>query len=237
MVLFHDWIFEEALYKQEALRFDLRPRTRSRAERALDLLQRAWKQNRLKSAGTFTINEGKAVQAFNRLVFQEMLGFTDMMVDDPTYSMLPEVSFSNDATGGTGNFKGRADLGIGDFSPSQANVVAVVELKSPGADILRPQRQAGYKSDITGLQMSAIDQAIEAMKAAECEWAMVSNLKQICLLHSSDERHALTYDLTTLDADGLRDFCFAFSPGGFCPDVQHGSRLQSLRNRVRRLAP
>lgn len=234
MVLFYDWIFEEALYKQEALRFDLRPRTRSRAERALDLLQRAWKQNRLKTAGRFLINEGKAIQAFNKLVFQEMLGFTDLMVDEPTYSVLPEMSFSGTVDAVT--FKGRADLGIGDFSESRADVVAVVELKSPGADITKAQRQGGYKSDITGLQMSAVDQAIEAMKAAECEWAIVSNLKQICLLHSSDDQHALTYDLTTLDTDGLRDFCFAFSPGGFYPNDQRGSRLQSLRNRSRRLA-
>jgi hypothetical protein len=53
MIRFHDWIFEEALYKQEALRFDLGPPTRSRAERALALLQRAWKQNRPTEGGPF----------------------------------------------------------------------------------------------------------------------------------------------------------------------------------------
>lgn len=222
------------LYKQEALLFDLPRDTQSRAERALDRLKRAWKQKRLTKAGRFSINESNASQAFNQLVFQEMLGYTDLLVDDNAYSMLPELSFSG--TVNASKFKGKADLSIGDFSVPKVVVSAVVELKSPDAPMIKAQRQKGYQSDVTGQQMSAVDQAIETMKAAGCEWALVSNMKEICLLHKSDEQHALRYDLTTLDTDGLRSFYYAFGPGGFYPIHQRDSRLKLLRDRSRRFA-
>lgn len=234
MVLFRDWIFDEALYKQEALRFELPTPTRTRAEKALDLLRRAWRLGRFERAGTIEIIESRALQAFNRLVFQEMLGFTDLVFEGPTYSLLPEVSFSR--TDGGRTLKGRADLTIGDFSGARAQVVGVTELKSPGKDLTAPQAGKGYKSDLTDRQLSAIDQAVEAMNAAGCDWALVSNLKRMCLVHSSDVEHALTYDLTTLDLDGVRSFFFAFGPGGFNPVDQRGTRLENLRDRSRRLA-
>jgi hypothetical protein len=234
MVQLRDWIFEEGLYKQETVRFQMPPAVQARVEKAQLLLRRAWYGRRFERAGAFEVTENRAVQAFNRLVFQEMLGFTDLVFDGPTYSLLPEVYFKRMIDGV--EWQGTSDLSIGEFAAGRARVVGVTELKGADSDLTAPQRGKGYLSDHTGRQMSPIEQAIEAMKAASCEWALVSNFRRICLLHKSDEEHALTYDLTALDTDGMRSFYFAFGPGGFYPDDRGGSRLLSLQGRVRRLS-
>ena len=71
--------------------------------------------------GGIQITEQKAVQAFNRLMFEEVLGYSGLLGDHVPYSLLPEVTFDDS----------RTDLAIGWFSPSSHSVIAVVELKFP----------------------------------------------------------------------------------------------------------
>jgi len=165
----------------------------------------------------------------------DLLGYTDLMCDGPSYSLLPEVSFLSPIDEDR-VVRPRTDLAIGDFNPSRANIVGVTELKSPDADLCSPQRGKSYQSPISREQLSAVGQAVEAMMAAGCDWALVSNLRRVCLLHSSNPRHALTYDLSTLDTDGLRDFYFAFGPGGFHSTDGRRPRLLVVRDRARRFA-
>jgi hypothetical protein len=151
------------------------------------------------------------------------------------YSLLPEVPFAlpiDDESVA----RPRTDLAIGDFAPASAAIAGVAELKSPNADLSAPQAGEQYRSRVTGRQLSAVGQAIEAMTAAGCEWALVSNLKLVCLIHKSDPGHALRFDLSTLNGEGLHDFYFAFGPGGFHSLDGRRPRLMLVQDRVRRLS-
>lgn len=234
MVTSHDWIFDEAIYKLEAQRFSLSPDIQRKAVLAQERFRRAWDAKRLMSAGIIEMKEIRAQQAFNRIVFHDMLGYEDLMTDSASYSVLPEVSvpLAPHRTGGIY----RSDLAFGEYSSSSASISGVLELKEPAADLLRPQGGPGYKSKKSGQQMSAVDQALEAMEAARCDWALVANMQSIMLIHGSDCGHALTYDLCKLDADGIRSFYFAFGPGGFYSVDGKPSRLQLIHDRKRRFS-
>jgi len=234
-VAFYDWIFDEALFKQEAQRFYLGRTARIRAEKALGRFQQAWQQKRLVSVGNnVQISELKAQQAFNQVIFCELLGYSDMMSDGYVYDLLPEVSFdllSNDGR----SIKPRTDLAIGVFSRSDFVVSGVTELKSPQADLFLPQKRVAYQNRVTGEYLSAMQQSVEAMLAAHCDWALVSNMKHICLIHRTDTKHVLAFDLTELDIRSITDLYFAFGPGGFSNATARPSRLNLLYERVRRL--
>jgi hypothetical protein len=235
MVAFHDWLFDESLYKQEAALFRLDPGVAQRASAGLDRLKEAWSSKRLRRAGKdIRITEMKAQQAFNQLVFQDILGYEGLMGSGSTYTVLPEVSFTTSLKDGR-NVRLRPDLSIGEFAWSASSVKAVTELKSPGADLMKAQTGKSYYSEVSGGQVSAVQQAIEAMAAAGCAWALVSNMHLVCLIHRSALDHALACNLMTLDTDGLRTFFFAFGPGGFYSMNARQPRLQLVHDRAKRL--
>jgi hypothetical protein len=160
----------------------------------------------------------------------------DLMSDGAAYDLLPEVTFGESLANGNKSTS-RTDLAMGSFSRATASVTAVVELKSPRADLQVPQQGNNYVSARTGKPMTAIDQALEAMADAHCNWTLASNMRTICLLHSSDAQHALAFDLLEVDGDALDALFYSLGPGGITSRGRNRPRLQALFERTRRLRP
>lgn len=186
------------------------------------------------TAGARDITETNAQQAFNRLILEDVLGFAGMLRDLPSYSVLPEVHFQGIVRKTVQPASSRSDVAIGRFHSKAFEVKAVVELKEPDAKLKALQPGDGYRSKITGRQLSPIDQALEAMDRAQVHWALISNMREVCLIHSSDRTAALWLDLTKIAGRQIKLFYFAFGRGGFVSDGSKSSRLDTIRKRIKR---
>lgn len=239
LTIYQDWILDEARFQFAAGQHVVSPSMMNQLITSQQQLNMAWSRGRMSRAGIHDLSEIRIQQAFNYLVFKDMLGHSDLVSSGSDYSMLPELSFSSMPwlTRMGRQASHRADLSLGIFSENRSVVRAVVEIKSPGADLDAAQSGASYVSVKTGGQLSPIDQALETMEQAQCEWALVSNMLVVLLIHSSDWTRALKFDLLNLDGTGLRNLHFVLGPGGLLPDTSGVSRLGKLKLSTGVLAP
>lgn len=225
------WIFAQQLFEQEVAGFKA-PNEVNALAKSLTALTEHWSRGTLHSAGSIRISETKAEQAFNRLLFEDGLGFRGLLERTDDYTILPQVSFPY-SHGGRSDF--RTDLAIGHFSAMSHKVDAVLELKNPDANLEKPQSGKQYRHPRTGKPMSAIDQALETMRATRsAQWALVSNMRELWLFHESTDDAALWTDLTTVQKADLPRLVYAFGYGGFIS--KQTPRLELLRQRTARLS-
>jgi hypothetical protein len=223
------WLIHREIFEAEVCSYRFSPARRSAIRSGVRHLLNRTADGFMRSTGTFEITETKAQQAFNRHIFEETLQFSGLLGAMADYSILPELSFGGKQS------KWRTDLAIGRFSPRQAAVHAIVELKSPGADLMTPQTGDSYKNPNDGTQMSACTQAILTMKAARVDWAVVSNMKELILFYSGQTDAALHIDLMNLKLEDERLLDFCFSDGAFGSNTSAFARLPRvvmLANRI-----
>jgi hypothetical protein len=217
------WLFDEKLFREESEKFSISRGDRMRIGEGLDRLKSRFDDKTMYWAGSHKITETRAREGFNQLVFEQILGFSGLLGERLPYSLLPELVFG----------VSRPDVSVGRFLANSDRIAAVVELKSPGADLEKPQSGKQYQSKITKRQLTAIGQAIEARELANADWALITNMREMYLFHKSGQDHYLWTDLLNLTEDRISEFFYAFGMGGFFA-ADGTSRLDALKLRVER---
>lgn len=218
-----NYLFHEKLFREAAEEFSISYSELIRIRQGIDRLKDRFFDGTMRRAGPYEITELRAQQAFNQLVFENILGFSGLLGERLPYSLLPELSIG----------KSRPDVSIGWFSETSGHIKAVVELKSPGADLETPQHGDQYRSKISSQQLTAIGQVLEAMSRARAEWALATNMREMYLFHASSPDRALYINLINLSNKKIPAFFYAFGIGGFL-SINGPSRLDVLRRRAER---
>ncbi|MGL6096851.1 MAG: Eco57I restriction-modification methylase domain-containing protein, partial [Fimbriiglobus sp.] len=139
-------------------------------------------------------------------VFGAVLGYVGRPADP--YTLRREALVKVD-----GKF---ADAGLGRFTADAATFLGVLEGKGPRDPLDRP---------FAGRKRSAVEQALTYAVQLKIDWYLVTNLKEIRLLHKGHDTHTFErFDLAAVAADDaeFRRFVFLLGADQFVtPDGPH----------------
>src|SRR6266404_5959594 len=129
-------------------------------------------------------------------VFAHLLGYVGPASGSDSYTLKREATVEVD-----GKF---ADAVIGWFSSAGAapKFVAAIEGKGPRDPLDRP---------FAGRKLSAVDQALHYAVNLPCDWYIVTNFREIRLIHKGHDQHTFErFEIAALAADenALRKFVY-----------------------------
>lgn len=179
------------LFRPDALRPKLRAFTLPQYAREARPRLAEW-ADKLASGQLNNAKETELLPAFLSDVFGGVLGYVGVPADP--YTIRREALVQVD-----GKF---ADAALGRFSSDTARFVAVLEGKGPTDPLDRP---------FAGRKRSAVEQALNYAVQLRVDWYLVTNLKEIWLLHKGHDTHTFErFVLADLarDDDAFRRFVY-----------------------------